>query len=161
MTTDPAEMIRRLRAQVLSVEPGELEITPTEARPRVWGVLMEIGYTLGIATLVTLSEGTTSLYFSNGGGIIGAGEHVSVRAAADAFLTSVETHLAAFTIAETTPPPRIGRVRFYVRTFGPTLTGEADDQDLSQNRHQLSPVYHAGHAVMTEIRNASERGDIR
>jgi hypothetical protein len=35
------------------------------------GVLMETGYDSATVTLFALSDGTTSLYFSNGGGVIG------------------------------------------------------------------------------------------
>ena len=41
-------------------------------RPDVWGVLMELGLEQGVATMVAFADGTVSLYFSGGGGIIGA-----------------------------------------------------------------------------------------
>ena len=31
------------------------------------------------------------------------------------------------------------------------------EQDLGQNRHKLSPVFHAGHAVITQMRLVSEK----
>jgi hypothetical protein len=154
--TDPIEMSRKLRKQALSVGPGELGLAPTEARQHVWGVLMELGYPQAVATLVVLGEGTTSLYISTGGGIIGAGEHPPVRAAAEKLLAVTEAHLDGFHAVAETPLPQTGRVRFYVRTFGGTLGAEADEQDLGHGRHKLSPVFHAGHAVITEMRLASE-----
>jgi hypothetical protein len=33
---------------------------------------------------------------------------------------------------------------------------EVMEEDLGRNLHPLSPVYHAGHAVITAIREASE-----
>jgi hypothetical protein len=39
----------------------------------------------GTATLVAYDDGTTSLYTSTGGGVIGAGSHGEVRDAAEAF----------------------------------------------------------------------------
>ena len=153
---DPVEMSRRLREQALTVRPDELGLAPTTARQHVWGVLMELGYPQAVATLVALGDGTTSLYISTGGGIIGAGEHPPVRAAAERFLGAIESHLAGFQPAAETPLPQTGRVRFYVRTFTDTLGAEADEQDLGHGRHQLSPVFHAGHAVITEMRLASE-----
>ena len=48
-------------------------------------------------------------------------------------------------------------MRFYVRTFQATLTAEANEQDLGQNRHKLSPLFHAGHAVITQMRLVSEK----
>jgi hypothetical protein len=153
---DPAQMMRQLREQALRVTASDLELGPTATRPHVWGAIMELGYPTGIATLMSLAEGTTSLYFSNGGGVIGAGEHAAVREAAESFLDVVEDHLADFPAVEATPTPRIGRVRFYVRTFDGTLGIEATEEELGGNLHSLSPVFHAGHAVITAIRESSE-----
>jgi hypothetical protein len=152
---DPTGIIRQLREQALRVSAEDLEIAPSERRPRVWGAIMELGYPTGIATLMSLAEGTTSLYFSNGGGVIGAGEHAGVRDAAEAFLDAVEAHLDAFPRVEATPAPRIGRVRLYVRTFEGTRGVEATDEELSESLHPLSAVFYAGHAVITAIREAN------
>src|SRR6185503_9039174 len=43
-----------------------------------YGILMETGYETAVATLVCFVTGDTSLYFSNGGGVIGAGKHANV-----------------------------------------------------------------------------------
>lgn len=155
LMADPAGTMRKLRDQALSVSAHDLEITPTERRPQVWGAVMELGYATGIATLMALSEGTTSLYFSNGGGVIGAGEDETVRLASEAFLDAVEAHLDRFPRVEATPTPRIGRVRLYVRTFEGTFGAEATDEELSGRVHPLSTVFYAGHAVITAIRMAS------
>ncbi len=56
----------------------------------------------------------------------------------------------------THPLPAQGRVRFYVRTFGGLVTAEADEDDLGYERHELSPVFRAGHAVISEIREIDE-----
>ncbi len=153
---DPAGVMRQLREQALRVTASDLELVPTAARPHVWGAIMELGYPTGIATLMSLAEGTTSLYFSNGGGVIGAGEHATVREAAEAFLDVVEDHLAEFPSVDATPTPRIGRVRLYVRTFDGTRGVEAMEDELGRNLHPLSAVFHAGHAVITAIRESSE-----
>jgi hypothetical protein len=153
---DPAQAMRQLRELALRVTAPELDLAPTESRPHVWGAIMELGYPTGIATLMTLAEGTTSLYYSSGGGVIGAGEHEAVRGAAEAFLDIVEDHLAEFRSVDATPTPRIGHVRFYVRTFKGTLGVEAPEDELSRDLHPLSLVFFAGHAVITAIRESSE-----
>ena len=153
--TDPAETMRQLRELALRLSAAELEVTPTDERPNVWGAIMELGYPTGIATLVSLSEGTTSLYFSNGGGIIGAGEYPAVREAAERFLDIVEAFRAEFHPVRATPTPRIGRVRFYVRTFDETLGAEVMEDELSLESHPLAPVFQAGHGVLTAIRESS------
>jgi hypothetical protein len=156
---DPAAMARRLRENALSVTAADLSLAPIEARPHVWGVLMEMGYPDAVATLAVFADRSASLYISTGGGVIGAGEHKPVREEADRFLSIVESHIADFERADETPYPKRGRVRFYVRTFQTTLTAEADEKLLENRLHQLSPVFIAGHAVLTQMRLISERRD--
>lgn len=157
---DPGDAVRGLRDRALQIGAAELGLAPTAARPHVWGVLMETGYPEVAVTLVALADGTASLYFSNGGAVIGAGGHASVHTAADTFLTVTEAHLAEFAPASATPVPGVGRVRFHVRTFGGTLGAEADEQDLGHGHHALSRVFHAGHALIAAIRIATERHQV-
>lgn len=154
---DPQEATRGLREQALMLEPGRVGLEPTPERPDVWGVLMETGYPRAVVTLVAFADGTISLYFSSGGGTLGAGGHDSVRAAAEVFLDATQAYHAAFAPAAATPAPDVGRVRFYVRTFDGTRTAEADEQDLGSGRHPLAPVFHAGHALIAAVREATER----
>jgi len=154
---DPGRASRALRDQALRVRAEEIGLRPTEARPRVWGALMELGFANGVATLAVIADGSVSLYIDRGGGIIGAGAHANVREAAERFLDVVETHHDDFEAAGDTPLPSQGRVRFYIRTFDSTLAADADEQALGQGRHELSPVFHAGHAVITELRLVTER----
>jgi hypothetical protein len=135
--------------------PGEFKIAPGPGHEHVWAVLMETGYPEAVASLVTVADGTTSLYFSNGGGIIGAGQHPSVRASAERFLTLVDAQVGQLAIADDHPIPSVGRVRFYARTFTGLRTAEAAESDLGEGRHPLSPLFYAGHAVITAIRKVS------
>lgn len=152
---DPAETVRGLRQRALTVEAVELGLAPTTARPHVWGVLMETGHPEAVATLVVLAEGSTSLYFSNGGGIIGAGEHEAVRVASESLLSTAEAHLAHLAPAAATPLPEVGRVRFYLRTFAGTVGAEGEELELGEGRHILSPLFHRAHAVITAVREST------
>jgi len=145
-----------LREKALSVTAAELKIEPVEARRNVWGVLMELGYPQAVATLAVFAEGSTSLYISTGGGVIGAGEHPAVREEAEKLLDAGQAHLGEFERADETPLPEPGRVRFYLRTFGGTLTAEADEKLLESHVHRLTPLFRAGHAVITQIRLISQ-----
>ncbi|HMI32088.1 MAG TPA: hypothetical protein VK527_10145 [Candidatus Limnocylindrales bacterium] len=152
----PAEMSRNLREKALSVTAADLNLAPIEARPHVWGVLMEIGYEEAVATVAVFADGSVSLYISSGGGVIGAGEHPMVREAAERLLTITEKYVPEFESASQTPLPQTGRVRFYVRTFTATLTADADEKDLGNHRHKLSAIFHAGQGDITEMRLTSE-----
>ena len=156
---EAAAMSRQLRDKALSVTATELSLAPTEARLNVWGVLMELGYPQAVATLAVFADGTSSLYISTGGGVIGAGEHKPVRAEAEKFLFAAQGLVAQFERAGEMPLPEPSRVRFYIRTFDGTLTAEAGEQDLGTNQHKLGPLFHAGHAVITQMRLISERRD--
>ena len=154
--TESANPMQELRSKIFATDPKELGLAPSKKRPHIWGVLMEIGYPEATATLVALGEGTVSFYFSNGGGIIGAGEHMSVRNEAAKFIDSSEECLDQLSPASTFPLPSEGRVRFYVLTFSGPLTVDAAERELGEGKHPLSRLFYAGHKVITEIRQISE-----
>ena len=116
------------------------------------GALMESGYEAAVSSLVMLADGTTSLYFSNGGGIIGAGAHKPVVEAAAKFMQTGAWNIAFMQRTTEFPLPRPKHTRFFILSTDGTWTEEAPEQELGQNCHQLSVLYMAGHAVITAIR---------
>ena len=44
-----------------------------------------------------------------------------------------------------------------VLTYEGQRAVEADEQDLGQNRHRFSELFHAAHVVIAEVRMAEER----
>jgi hypothetical protein len=117
---------------------------------------METGYDSATVTLFALSDGTTSLYFSNGGGVIGGQGHEAVRSANGALLNQANHSLQDLTLGETFPIPETARTVFYVLTDSGTLTGGALENDLGNGRHPLSSLFHAGHDVISQLRLISE-----
>ena len=151
----PDNPFERLRDQVLSVRPDALALAPTRERPHVWAALMEWGIDDELAMLVTIADGTVSLYLSSGGGVIGAGADDNVRRAATEFLDVAEAHRDFLLPAKRVSRLKSGRARFHVRTFTAELTGEADENELGEERHALSPLFIAAQDVLTAIREAS------
>ncbi|NIQ39662.1 MAG: hypothetical protein GTN81_13880 [Proteobacteria bacterium] len=154
---EPTQIIKDLRQKVLSLSPGDIGLTQPKDGSTVWGILMETGYPGGLATLIVLADGTTSLYFGHGGGIIGAGEHDSVRTASMRFLAVAEQYQKALEPTKSFPYPHVGTVRFYVLTFSGPLTAAADENDLGNRTHALSNLFYAGHEVLTELRHIDEK----
>jgi hypothetical protein len=152
---DPADVIRGLREQAFTVPASDVNVVPSTGHSRVWTVLMETGHPQAVASLVAVADGTTSMYFSNGGGILGAGQQATVRQASERFIALVDLHVDSLAVAEAHPLPAVGRVRFYARTFDGLRTAEAGEQELGEHRHPLSHLFHAGHAVITAVREAS------
>jgi hypothetical protein len=156
---EPTKTIKDLRRSVLSLSPGDIGLTQPIDGPTVWGILMETGYPRGLATLVVLADGTTSLYLGHGGGMIGGGEHDNVRAASMKFLASAEQYQKALEPTKSFPYPHVGKVRFTVLTFSGPLTAEADENDLGNGTHELSNLFYPGHEVLTELRRMDKKGE--
>jgi hypothetical protein len=151
-----ADVYRDLRQKVLAVDPSSLGLAP--AGPGgVWGLLMETGHPKAVATLVALADGTVSLYFSNGGGIIGIGQHEGPRQAGEALLKFAPRFLAHAVPTKAYPLPREGFTRFYFLTGGGIATAEADEGSLAGDRSPLSPLFRKAHEVITQARLATEQ----
>lgn len=150
-----ADSVAAMRHNILTGTAKDLSIR--EDLP-VWGCVMEMGLPEGVASLVALNSGHTSLYYSNGGGVIGSGCSPPVAAASQALCQrAVEfAHLTTFTT--TTPYPEVGHVRFYLRTPEGLRTAECPEPELASRAHPLTPLYDASHEVLTQIRLNSPRG---
>jgi hypothetical protein len=146
------QVFQGLRRRVLDLDPAEAGIDRFTTGRRVWGALMETGYPNGTATMVALADGTTSLYTSTGGGVIGGHAHAQVVAAAKSFLTAVEDHLSLLTHDTDSDVPVVGCVIIRALTYQGRYRAEAPEDDLGHGRHPLSAVFHAGHGVLTELR---------
>lgn len=153
----PPNVINELRDKLFTMPPTELGLSPSIKLPNVWGVVMEIGFPDSTATLFSLAEGTTSLYFSSGGGIIGGGEHDAVRKAASEFLTAGEASRSLAKSAPEHPLPKSGMVKFYILTYTGVVTVEAEEANISKQGHPLYNLFLAGNNVMTELRLIEQR----
>jgi hypothetical protein len=153
----PAEVYSGLRNQILSLDPKDAGITQSNETPNVWGILMETGYQEAVVTLVSLADGTTSLYFSNGGGMIGGGEHDTVAQATKSFVISAEKYYQQMTLTKSFPLPVTGRVKFYILTFSGIFTIDIDENELGNGKHELSPLFYSGQDVITQFRLVQEQ----
>ena len=77
-----------LRNKALRLTRAELGLPAGRVPTEPFGVLMEMGYENGSATVVALGEGSASIYLSTGGGSIGGGGHDPVRKAALAMVAT-------------------------------------------------------------------------
>ena len=124
--------------------------------PPVWLGVMEWIVGDSAVTLVSVNDGATSLYFSQGGGFIGAGEHEPVAVATGQFLGECYIAREQFAPAIGFDFPPAGVVRFYVRTDGnEILTASAPEDEIRQRGHALFRPWAAAQAVITQIRERS------
>ncbi len=142
----------------LSHEAAErLCFTPAGDKPGVWGVLIETGYEVGTASLVALADGTTSLYYSTGGGMLGSGGYSPVARASKALVAEAEHHTGQLLTTEDFPLPEAGQVRFYFMTYNGFLQTETTEKDLASGNHALSSLYQLAQETLTQLRLLAEK----
>lgn len=147
----PEDVYLGLRDNVLGLTPSQI----SNDGP-VLAVLMETGYSAAVVTLVAVADGTVSLYFSNGGGIIGSGEYPQVRAVGLDMIKEAADHLPTLVKADSHSLPRESYTSFYVVTTSGAYTQSVLEDDLGNERHALSPLFFAGHKLIAYIRAAEE-----
>jgi hypothetical protein len=149
-----AQAMKGLRNRLLTSSAEDLGLTGKDAEAKVWGVLMEVAMTDGVSTIVSLRDGTASLYTSTGGGVLGG---YSAKDQAKRFVIEAEKHLAGMKPVQSFPYPEVGRMTFYVLTPKGVYTGEGSERELVSGQHSLSPLFLAGNDVITGLRTASEQ----
>ncbi|MBU0505655.1 ankyrin repeat domain-containing protein, partial [bacterium] len=145
-----------LRNQVLSLDPVQIGFQSDKDNSPLYGILMETGYSDAVATFVAIGDGAVSLYFSNGGGIIGLGEYEGPRKACFSFLSYAEQFISQLRPTKEFPLPQKGQTIFYFLTVNGVLTAEAKEKDLGNDRAELSPLFHKAHDVITQARLVEE-----
>jgi hypothetical protein len=145
-----------LRDAVFSTNPDTLRIVGAASPEGIWCVVMETGYPGAVATLVAVADGSVSLYFSNGGGIIGLGGQEGPQRASRALLDAAPEFRNAFEPTTKYPLPRESHVRFYLLTRESVLTCEAKEEELG-GEHALSPLFSMAHELITQIRIVDEK----
>lgn len=145
-----------LRAKALALKPEEIGINKSNFPKEVWGVLMETGYPDSAFSLVVLADGTASLYFSTGGGIIGAGQHEAVRKSSANFVGWANQYFSLASPVMKYPLPSSGQVVFYFLSYKGVFSYSAKEMELGEGRDKLSNLFHAGHEVISHMREMEQ-----
>ncbi len=147
----------QLRSRLLSLQPAELGLSPSQQAPHVWGVLAEMGYEVGTATLVCLADGTTSLHYSTGGGLLGRGDYAPVAEAAKSLVARAEGNLQHASITQDVHLPEAGQVRFIFLTYSGIYAAEALEKTLVSGEHPLSPLFKGVQEVLGQLHFLAEK----
>jgi len=146
---DPRDVYLGLRRQALGITAGALGATLDSP---LLALLMETGMSGAVVTLVAAADGTTSMYTSTGGGVLGAGARREVAEAARQFLETGGRLLGELSpVSDPALPPQ-GTVQFVAVTADGLLGAVASGAELGERRHALSPLFYAAHGVITQIR---------
>jgi hypothetical protein len=150
----PAQPMKMLRDRLLTSSAEDLGLSGDDAKAKVWGVLMEVAFPTGVATLMSMRDGTASLYTSTGGGILGG---YTARNEAKRFVFEAEKHVANMKPAKSFPYPEAGRMKSYLLTRSGVYTADTTEEEVLREGHALSPLFRAGNDVLTVLRTANEQ----
>jgi hypothetical protein len=148
----PANPYHKLRGQLFATTREGAGISADG----VWGVVVETGYREGSATLVALADGTASMYYSTGGGVIGAGRHEKPNAAAKALIRRAADFVSQCSPINTFPLPRRGETRFYLFMPAGKCVASAPEAALGDPTYPLFPLFAAAHELIMEIQVIGE-----
>ena len=150
------EIYDGLREQVLSLQPEHLGLKDTD-EIQVLALLMETGYDEAVATLVATSDGTASIYFSNGGGMLGVGGREDGKIEALKLIDETTKYIQSMTKTAQFPLPAESHTKYYAVTNKGVFTVDALEEDFGYKRHPLSPIFHQGHRLISFIRYIDEQ----
>jgi ribosomal protein S12 methylthiotransferase accessory factor YcaO len=155
---DGAKPYDGLRAMALGAVAKGLQL-PGEDHPDVSGLVVDIPAQGGFATVVALTDDTTSMYMSTGGGTIGAGGHQNVASATQALLSAAQAQLGAFTRPGDSDLPPPSQVRFHLlSTSGSRYEDVPEDSFWGRSSHEVMHVIAATQDVISAIRSSTPQG---
>lgn len=153
-TPPPVQAYVEARNSILALDAAAAGMSPSKEAPNVWGVAIDIGLPEAVATLVSLSNGTTCLYLGNGGSTMDEGQNGAVVAASRALIVEVERWYKGMTSTASFPLPAVGMVKFYVMTFSGAFAADAVESELARGEHKLSPLFHSSQEVLTQLQRS-------
>lgn len=155
MLNKKINMFEQMREAALETNPKEVGIKDLpEKEITVFGMVMEMGYEEGIATLVTYKTGDASMYYSGGGGFINGASHAEIKSAAENFVTFAQGFLKYAIPAKAKALPAANAVQFFFLTNKGRFLAHELNEKLGTS--PWLPLYKAGNKVITEINIHSE-----
>jgi len=156
-SSDPKEVYAGLRQMALTGSRSKLGLAPTSSRTEPWGVLMDWGLQKGTATVLAMSDGSASVYFSTGGGYIGGKGQEPIRIAAERAIEAAKLVRLPQSPTTAFPIPEQHGVFFYFLTDAGVFMFRTSEQELNTNGHPLRKLGDSMQGVITQYRLWDER----
>ena len=155
----PNVVYMEMRGQMFRLDPEKLGIKKSDGQPNVWGVITEFTLGDGYATVVSLANGRTYMYFSNGSGILGAGDYSMVSIASAELVKTAEKYVSQMELTKEHPFPSPGYTRFYLLAHSGLYTRQVQESlMLGEHTNPMYGLYAFTQNVITQIRMISSRG---
>jgi hypothetical protein len=135
----------------LNTAPAEAGFSANAEFPHVFGALIDWPIGQVTASILSVRDGTASLYTTSTFGIIGGGGHAAVRDAAIQFVRVAESLFEKSQPTKDCPYPPGNGVRFYLMCYDGIRYIESDLHSLTAG-NPYSVVWAAGQDVLTQLR---------
>ena len=156
-SSDPKEVYAGLRQMALTGSRSKLGLAPTSSRTEPWGVLMDWGLQKGTATVLVMSDGSASVYFSTGGGYIGGKGQEQIRIAAERAVEAAKLAQLPRSPVIVFPIPEQHGVFFYLLTDAGVFMFRSSEQELGSDSNPLRKMGDSMQGVITQYRLWDER----
>jgi hypothetical protein len=150
--SEPKDVYIGLRNSMLQGSRSKFSLAATSKPMEPWGVVMDWGVRNGTATVVAMSDGSASVYFSGGGGYIGGKGQETIRGAAQKAVEVARDVQLPSQPTITYPLPEQRGVFFYFLTDAGVFMIRTSEQELNSSSHSLRKVGDAMQGVITEYR---------
>ena len=151
MTADDQSGLVGARHLMLTSRADELGFADSGEQP--WGVAIDIGFDEATAaTVISLKDGTTSLYTTTGGGILGGGDHEAVATASRGLVAAAAGHVVDVVRRDDTDLPGSGNVTIWLRIGDDRFARTVPEAELMSGESPLASLYATGHEVITQLR---------
>lgn len=145
-----------LRQLAFDVKPEDIGVT-LDNNEQVYAAVVDLSLTGGIVTLVCFIDGTVSLYYQNGGGMLGLGqEYEEVKKAGMSFLYSSGQALQYLKEAQNFSLPGNNIINVYLKVKESTYKAEIDMSDIRSQEKHIQFIDFLIQKTLNQIREISE-----
>jgi hypothetical protein len=148
---DPKDAGRDLRNVFLTTTPEKFGVQPSNDYPRVCAIAMDWPIDEHFATVVSVCDGSASVYTTGTFGIIGGIGHETVRTAAKKLVKEADRYYDDSTPTQDFSYPSRGHVRFYLLTFGGVRVIETDLAAVTKRRGKYSTLFDLAQDVIGQL----------
>ena len=154
-TQDPPGVGLRLMA--LTTPVNKLGFTSDNDFPNVYGVLTDWNIGEVTATVMSMRDGTASLYTTSTFGVIGGQGHDNVRHAAVQHVQLAEQFNKHGKIVTDFPYPKSGQVNFYILTYDGVRLHIVNESAIDQGTDPEYSLFASAQDVLTNLRLITEK----
>jgi hypothetical protein len=141
-----------LRKLFLTTSREAIGIPAPASSGEPWAVAMDWNSGEWIATIVAASDGTASVYLSNGGGFIGGQGVAAINAAAKACVQKAAAAESQMLPTKEFPLPAPGEVNLYVLTDSGVRLGKGTATEFASGQSNFAHLANSAQEILTQFR---------